>query len=526
MAPRDASAGDDTSSIDLLQSALAGLYTPRRLAAALLVSAALFLLLVNDSWRLTPDSALYMSLGRSMADQGDYRFNGDPHTLVPPGYPAVLAVLRWVFGDGFAGCRAAHALMGWLCGVVVFLALGRMHGKDVAFAVLLVLVVSHSLFKRSAYFLSDVPFALATWSAIYLAARAVSAGRLAWLWALATGAALAAVPLIRINGWGVLPAVAVALAAAWRRRGWRGWGLVALVTAPAAAAPALWQAWAATAEVPDKVTYVSAVMDRGGEFLGLYADCLIGYPKETAVAMLGFPDVPTGVDIAVLVPVVVGLAVFLNRASVLLPVLVLVQYAGLALSTPGERYLIPLLPALYLFGLAGLVAIARAVARRSVSIARWRLAPLLAAVMLVVICINIGRDGKAIWQARTAVPGGAEPAEMQCWFTACAWLRSHDGDPAHPPVVLARQAGIVHYLAGARGVFSEAVARSGAVSERPTYVLMDRGSEDLVAICAAIDKAGGTLEPVPDVPGIEPLEILRVTWRISGSAECGVRSAE
>jgi len=517
MAPRDGSAAEP-SSIELLQSALAGLYTPRRLAVALAVSAGLFLLLVNSSWRIAPDSALYMSLGRSIADDGAYRFNGQPHALVPPGYPAMLAGLRCVFGDGFMGPRAVHALMGWLCGVLVFLAVRRMYGNDIAFAVMLLFIVSHSLFKRSAYFLSDVPFALATWAAIYLAVRASSAARLRWLWALAAGAALATVPLIRINGWGLLPAVAVALAVAWRGQGWRRWGWLALVVAAGAAAPAAWQAWAAAAEVPGKVTYVGAIMDRGAEFLRVYADCLLGYPQETAVAMLGLPDIPTVVAIVLLVPIAVGLVIFLRRGHLLLPLVVLVQYAGLSLSTPGERYLIPLLPALYLFGLVGLLAIVRALSPRS---RRWRPAVVIGSVMLVLIAVNIGRDGKAIWQARTAVPGGAETADMQYWFTACDWLRSHPGAGGGPPVVLCRQVGIVSYLAGARGVFSGSVVKDGLGSERPEYILMDRGSMegdadrdavDLADVCAVVEQAGGRIELKSDAADIAPLEILGVAW--------------
>ena len=207
-----------SNALDSLNLAVRGLYTPRRLAVALAFSAVLFALLVNDSWRITPDSGLYMCLGRALAEGQGFTYNGEPHRLVPPGYPALLAALKLTCGDAFLHLRLAHAVMGWLCGLLVFLTLRRLVGHDLAFLVFLLFFLAQSLFARSAYFLSDIPFTLVVWLALLAVVHLLTAPRRRWLWAILAGVALALCPLVRINGWGLLPAVLLCLAITWNRR--------------------------------------------------------------------------------------------------------------------------------------------------------------------------------------------------------------------------------------------------------------------------------------------------------------------
>src|SRR5256885_16682902 len=44
----------------------------------------------NAQWRLEPDSALYLSIGRNLAEGQGYTFHGTPHRLAYPGLPLII----------------------------------------------------------------------------------------------------------------------------------------------------------------------------------------------------------------------------------------------------------------------------------------------------------------------------------------------------------------------------------------------------------------------------------------------------
>src|SRR3954463_1600664 len=50
-------------------------------------------------WRTNPDSAIYMSLGRNLAETGQYVYNGEHHTRYEPGLPLVIAASYRLFGE-------------------------------------------------------------------------------------------------------------------------------------------------------------------------------------------------------------------------------------------------------------------------------------------------------------------------------------------------------------------------------------------------------------------------------------------
>ena len=75
-----------------LDEVAARLVKVRRYAVAAIV--AWFVLGVSSTWLPTPDSALYLMLGRSLAQGHGYALDGQPHAYVPPGYPLFLAALE------------------------------------------------------------------------------------------------------------------------------------------------------------------------------------------------------------------------------------------------------------------------------------------------------------------------------------------------------------------------------------------------------------------------------------------------
>ncbi|HUW58534.1 MAG TPA: hypothetical protein VMZ92_18000, partial [Planctomycetota bacterium] len=87
--------------IELLDAA-AGVFRRRWVClAAMLVVALTLGLNVIPHWIPTPDSALYLSLARSLVRGEGYQADGIPHTLVLPGYPVMLAAIFRVAGEDF-----------------------------------------------------------------------------------------------------------------------------------------------------------------------------------------------------------------------------------------------------------------------------------------------------------------------------------------------------------------------------------------------------------------------------------------
>jgi len=137
--------GFEYKSFDGLADALKGLHTPGRVVALAALAVLSFGLVINSSWKATPDSALYLELGESLAHGRGYMFNGEPHTYVPPGFPALVAASSWIFGDGFLTYRILMAIMGLLAAGAGYLLIRRLCGPDVGLLVGGLFAVNHDL---------------------------------------------------------------------------------------------------------------------------------------------------------------------------------------------------------------------------------------------------------------------------------------------------------------------------------------------------------------------------------------------
>lgn len=487
-----------TDATNMLRRTFAHFFSWRRLAVVLIFAALMYSLIVNNSWRVTSDSALYMSLGRSLTEGRGYQFNFETHTVVPPGYPALIAAIKHVCGTGFLQLRIAHALMAWACGLIAFLALRRLYGRDIAFVVFLLFVLSRSLFDRSAYFLSDVPFALVTWSSLLLVVHAAQAARHRTLWILPAALALGICPLMRINGFAVAPAAAIALAFTWRKENWRGPTRAAAMLLISLAIPAAWLIWAHVTRDPAQQTYLGQALARVPltQLPAIYLDIMLRYPLTIGEAIFGFPDVPAVIGYAITFCILIGCAGEIRRRQLLLPALVLLQMAGLCLSAPGDRYLVPILPALYLLALIGIAAIAAylkawaaqpchaktsspttpppAPQRR-----RW-----LIIACAVVLAINVGRDFKSIVLARSAPWGGVEPAKEQYLLDAANWLTEHlaKRPTPHDPIIMTDHGTFIHYSTRYKafwpGLYRNEPQGGHPDAPRPDYLLVESDSDE------------------------------------------------
>ena len=125
------------------------------LVAVLLLYAAGF----NGQWRLDADSALYLTIGRNIAEGRGYTYHGEPHNLAYPGMPWLFAGLFKAFGTGTL--VPAHVVM-LGCGLATLALTYRLFllhaGRPTAVLMTLALALSRTFYRYSFELLSDMPF--------------------------------------------------------------------------------------------------------------------------------------------------------------------------------------------------------------------------------------------------------------------------------------------------------------------------------------------------------------------------------
>ena len=120
---------------------------------------ALYLIGFNGQWRLEPDSALYLTIGRNLAEGRGYTYHGVSHHLAYPGLPWLLAGLFKVFGAGTL--LPAHVML-LLFGLAVLGLTYRLFllhaGRPTAVLMTVLLGLSRTFYRYNFELLSDVPF--------------------------------------------------------------------------------------------------------------------------------------------------------------------------------------------------------------------------------------------------------------------------------------------------------------------------------------------------------------------------------
>jgi len=454
-------------SFDEVRDAIKGVYTPRRGLFLAAVTVIAFCLVINSSWRATPDSALYLELGQSLARGQGFVYNNEPHTLVPPGYPALVALAAKIGGEGFLTYRILMALMGLLTAGAGYLLVRRLCGPDVAFLAGGLFAVNHVLLLNSTFTASDVPFALCTLIALNAVVSAARSQHRT-LWIVAAGLLAGLPALVRVNGWGVAPAAAIFLICSRTDRSVsRHMVLVVTFLAVSVIPGALWVIHKAS--YPSSFhegTWLAAISGRGLDTqLSIVLKAAWEYIPETSYALSG-ASIKTGfLEFVIPGLVLAGLVAAARREERLLVPFTLIQYGGLLLAPAGSRYLIMLLPGLYLFFALGLIRFYQWVIPKmggfgSTQITRERLVVYCFALLAI---LNVGANIITIYQARNALqPGGAESQRDLPFFSAAQWLNRH----ASGGVVMSMHPRIIHYLSGLPSV---ELTRSG-VPEHDAWV--------------------------------------------------------
>ena len=432
-----------------------GIATRRRELVLALIALGQFCLIVNSSWNATPDSALYLSLGESLARGDGYVFNGEPHTFVPLGFPSILAGAARLFGPDFLTYRLLMALTGLLAAGFGFLFVKRLCGRDTAMLVGSVFVLSHSLVYNSTFVLADVPYALFTFIALNAALSAAEGPRIN-LWMIIAGLLMGIPPLIRINGIALPLSTALFFYCSWKGLSRPKLLLRILVFLLLALGPfVLWQYWKAGFPVSaSEGTYLSSVIGRTWSYqLSVVIGALIYYFPETSLALSGL-SLRTGfLELALPILTIVGMAQAFRKGDRLLVPLTVIQFCGLLLTTAGSRYVIFLLPGLYLFLALGVLEAATLLGAKFTRFPGR--SKVLVVFFLVLAITNVGSNINTIWHARNPVErNGAEGQRSLPFFTAARWLKANAPETS----ILTTRPRIMSYLTGLRTV---SLVRSG-----------------------------------------------------------------
>ncbi|MBI5570418.1 MAG: glycosyltransferase family 39 protein [Desulfomonile tiedjei] len=430
-----------------LSQALDGFSTFQRGLLIALVALAAFCLVINSSWTATPDSALYLALGESLARGDGYVFNGELHTFVPPGYPLLVSAAARLLGPDFLSYRILMALMGVMTAFLGYLLVLRLAGPDVAVFAGGLFVLNSTLLENSAMTLTDVPFAFFTLAALHVVLSATHAERKI-TWTVAAALIAGVPPLLRINGPGVPFALAFSLFCGWQGvEAKRRWLLVGLFLLVSLAPIAVWDLWKSTFPAGyGEGTYLDAVKGRSFSYqIWTIVDAFWGYFDEMNLALTGV-RIKTGF-LELIVPLVAfaGMVSAWRGGDRLLVPLTATQFCGLLLAPAGSRYLIFLLPALYLFLGLGILDICRWLSQR---IQRPVMgSTVLRVAFVVMVVLNVGHNVRTVVQARSPQEAtGAETQRSLPFFVAARWLKANDPQAQ----VLTTRSRMIHYLSGNR----------------------------------------------------------------------------
>ena len=453
-------------------------HDPKERRHAILVFAALailYLLTLNNQWAIEPDSSLYLSLGRSLAEGRGMEYNGAPAGGVPPVLPLLIAGSRVLFGPAYWPINLAISLFGLGTALLAYLTVRRLApevGADdvrLALAALLITGSSARLLVDSTRILTDVPCTFFVALGLYAFVRARQ-GHWAWCWA-GLGAMLLATAA-RLPAAVILVGLFAGLALEFRREGYRRRLLATLAGMVGVAAGALGWWFLVRGRSIGGPDYFVTIFERfqfcfrerwiqvaEGPFRlpGALCEAITGQELQ------GFNVVPTAL-------ILFGLWTAGRRGQWVLvcPVLAYVAFLlGLGGSAVAPRYLLPVMPMLVYALVVGTVELAARVSRRSAVAVRTarsrrrrtpertarRRRTVLAIVTVFCVAVSLPKAVREVVRMRR--PDFYEAHYHGKWkgnVDLGQYLASlRESGPAGPTDrVLAPASAIVHYLSGLR----------------------------------------------------------------------------
>ena len=342
---------------------------------AFLAIAVLYLSAVNDHWAVKPDSGLYLSLGRSLAEGRGMESNGKQCWGIPPVVPLSIAGSRLLVEEHYWLINLAMSLFGFGVVVLSYLTVKRLAADlpermrtGLVVGVLLVVGTSARLFIDSTRILTDVPFTFFVMLGLYVFVRGRE-GR--WIWILCGSLAFLLAIWTRVLGLVLFGGVFLAaLWDAYRERRIKRLVVIAGCASTVAAGFLAWAVFSRSHLTPGGPNYIGA--DQVARFNLLaaskwaeIAEGLLSVPGAVCSAIVyqkapWFNLLPTAL-------VLVGLwtAARLRQWVVVLPI---VLYVGvlvvLGKGAVASRYFLPVMPPLVYCLLLGVWTVAARLRRR------------------------------------------------------------------------------------------------------------------------------------------------------------------
>ncbi|HOI55374.1 MAG TPA: glycosyltransferase family 39 protein [Phycisphaerae bacterium] len=418
--------------------------TRRQVLVVALVVAILYAFAVNDQWRPGNDSALYLSVGRSLArDQGLALQGGEGLPGGSPGLPILIAVCFRLFGETLWPVNLLISAMGYLSAVLAYRIVRLDGSRRTALNVFLLTGLNVALYVRSLSIESDVPAMLFMMAALWCLLK-FEQGGLRYLF-------LAVVMLLGLIGMRMVGAVVVV-------------GLAVALPLERCALPR-WKAWVGAAAVVSPLVLAAAAMVLGssGAIGGGYGPALLGrftefvyWEEFYARALSSLPSncfrllsgqtLPPLASVPFLALMLWGAGRLLRRgrALIVLPALLYVVMLVLIWGEPAARYLglmLPLVVYLFLDGLEAAVAAILALWRRP-SVAPMVLS-IVVAMLLAANLPKIVREGLYM-SHHPRFSELVERGRIARWLPVVEYLRRQP--MAADEVVLTPEASIVHWL--------------------------------------------------------------------------------
>ena len=456
-------------------------FTDRQILLAILaLHLVLSLVLFDPKLSTGGDNAQYLILAKSIL-HGSYSNmqepGSPPNSQYPPFFPMLLAPVVAVSGGSLMPVKLLIVACGIVGLLMFYLVLRRLgSGRDWV-PPLLLLTVSPLFLSYAHDTYTEVPFVMVSLPALYFLLRAAKERR-SWLFAGLAGLFAALAFLTRTQGLALPLGLGTFLAL---KRRWRELGVFALVFF------ATWLPWLIRdLQVPHDAGYLAQLLRRNwydaasgnagaGEFLRRILDNMGIYLFRVLPAVV-LPLVSSAKAILPLFGVAVSgvtLWGFITEAKKRGMGMVewCVLFAAGVLSVwptvwSGDRFLLPILPLLLWYLMAGLRDLARRLKLLKL--------PAYAAALLAVICLaaNIGQAGTNLKNLSDYAKGDRFAGYDDAWrtyFQASEWLRDHTDPnavvvsrkPVFTYLVSGRQSFVYPYVADEKQVLDD-IDRRGA----------------------------------------------------------------
>ena len=411
---------------------------------------------INNHWAISSDGALYLTLGRSLAEGRGMEFNGTQWWGIPPVLPLLIAACRLAVGSNYwlinLLLSACGVLMAWLAARTV----ERRGARDLAIPVLLITGFSAYLFITSTRIQTDVLFACLVALGLYGFVCAAS-GSSAWA-AVGGALALLAAVLTRLPGLIFVVGAIAGLLLTFRRPGyvWRVFAAV-LAAVVAGAVFGLWAHHIRTLAPPGAADYLDAVRVHSTTSLQIlgatFLKGLWNLPTAIFAAILG-QQITLWVTLWPTLLILLGFVVLAQRRQWIL-ILPVIFYIGFLLiwgqSAVARRYLLPAMPYLVYALLVGVQTVAAWLRRHRPAPALVRPAGRTAVLVVTVLCVAISLpkiEREIFWMRHPRFYGVLEHGRWQGIVDMAEYLRQQ----GHPETdwVITPEGPIVHYLSRLR----------------------------------------------------------------------------